>query len=209
LLQNGASFEQLAAQRFKSTDLATSGGDLGYFTVDEMTRIMTSARGEYQLYLAIGAFLGVRPEETKRLDWSMFHINESTLMLPQMVHANDRTTKTGKPRSMPIPENLKPLLQWHAKPAGRLFPLGTVDRMARDFVKGMGILWSNDKLRKSAATYLLAKTQNAGQVATWLGNSDDVLRDRYVDNELLSQADRYFSISIPVHTDTPNAVEAR
>ena len=36
LLKNGASFEQLAAQRFKSTDLATSGGDLGYFTVDEM-----------------------------------------------------------------------------------------------------------------------------------------------------------------------------
>lgn len=36
LLQNGASFEQLAARRFKSTDLATSGGDLGYFTVDEM-----------------------------------------------------------------------------------------------------------------------------------------------------------------------------
>lgn len=36
LLKNGASFEQLAAQRFKSSDLATSGGDLGYFTVDEM-----------------------------------------------------------------------------------------------------------------------------------------------------------------------------
>lgn len=36
LIKNGVSFEQLAAQRFKSTDLATSGGDLGYFTVDEM-----------------------------------------------------------------------------------------------------------------------------------------------------------------------------
>ncbi len=36
LLQAGASFEALAKARFKSTDLATTGGDLGYFTVDEM-----------------------------------------------------------------------------------------------------------------------------------------------------------------------------
>jgi parvulin-like peptidyl-prolyl isomerase len=36
LIQAGAPFEPLARSRFKSPDLARSGGDLGYFTVDEM-----------------------------------------------------------------------------------------------------------------------------------------------------------------------------
>ncbi len=36
LILSGVSFEELAAKRFKSADLAQSGGDLGYFTVDEM-----------------------------------------------------------------------------------------------------------------------------------------------------------------------------
>lgn len=36
LIQAGASFEALAKARFKSDDLASTGGDLGYFTVDEM-----------------------------------------------------------------------------------------------------------------------------------------------------------------------------
>jgi len=36
LIQAGADFGQVARSRFKSPDLARSGGDLGYFTVDEM-----------------------------------------------------------------------------------------------------------------------------------------------------------------------------
>lgn len=36
LIQGGASFDELATSIFKSDDLATTGGDLGYFTVDEM-----------------------------------------------------------------------------------------------------------------------------------------------------------------------------
>ena len=36
LLQNGATFESLAPSVFRDPELASSGGDLGYFSLDEM-----------------------------------------------------------------------------------------------------------------------------------------------------------------------------
>ncbi len=54
--------------------------------------------------------------------------------------------------------------------------------------------WSHDIMRHSAASYMLAQTQNAAKVAAHLGHSEQVLFSNYRELVAPAQAKRFFSL---------------
>ena len=95
--------------------------------------------------------------------------------------------KTMQQRFVPIPDNVRALLQERAKNAkwGRLtakFCTRVHDqRSLIALLRQHGILsiWPQDIMRHSYISYRLAQGHNRGQVAEWAGNSETVIRSRY------------------------------
>jgi site-specific recombinase XerD len=142
-------------------------------------------------YFAKTLFCGIRPEETEKLEASAIDENRRIIILDaaaskvrnrRIIHLNDTAAA------------------WLAE-ARRLDCLGPVSAATRRrwIVEARQHLgwktWPQDILRHSAASYLLARTQNAAQVAEWLGNSVDILRGHYKELVTNADTDRFWALA--------------
>ena len=134
-------------------------------------------------YFAKTLFAGIRPEETEKLEASSIDEKRRIIILD---------AAASKVRNRRIIHLTDTAAAWLAE-ARRLGCLDPVSATTRrrwivEARKHLGFrTWPQDILRHSAASYLLARTQNAAQVAEWLGNSVDILRGHY--KELVSTSD--------------------
>ena len=123
-------------------------------------------------YVILGMYGGLRPEEIPKLDWSQINLDAATVVA------------TGKRRRRLV--TLEPiavkLLREHPLKSGPVCPSNsTVDRWRAKAKAVLGLAeWPQDLLRHTAASYLLTLIQDAGKVATRIGNSVKVLNAHYL-----------------------------
>lgn len=124
-------------------------------------------------YVSLGMFTGIRPTELQRLHWRDVCVERKIVKLDAAV------SKVRRRRIVPISDNC---IEWlkvcerDEKTIGH----NEYSRMT-ELHRQTGIKWHKDILRHSCASYLLAKHEDVGRVARWLGNSPTILLNHYAE----------------------------
>ena len=158
-------------------------GDTLIFTPQEITKLLAAVSPEFLPCLAIGAFAGLRSAEIERLDWSEIDLAGGHIT----IGANK--AKTASRRVVPIHENLAAWLAPYAGQKGNVWK-GNHDEFygaQQETAEAAGLKWKANAMRHSFASYRLAETQNAAQVALECGNSPQIVFHHY--RELVKPAD--------------------
>jgi integrase len=148
-----------------------------------MQQLLNAAAGTIQLYLALGAFSGLRHAELMRLDW------EEIKSAQKHIEVTAGKAKTAQRRIVPIQQNLRAWIMPHVQQTGFVFCgdpsrfLNRVTAVARD----LKITWPQNGLRHSYASYRLAKCKSAAEVALEMGNSPAMVFRHY--RELVTPLD--------------------
>ena len=134
-------------------------------TIDQLTNLLQASTPEVLPYLAIGAFAGLRPTETKRLDWSEVDLEASLL------EVKAEKSKTAKRRLVKILPNLKMWLTPIAKIQGPV--VGPNLRWSLVEIREAAGLkhWPSNALRHSYASYHLANFNDAAALALQMGHT--------------------------------------
>jgi integrase len=160
------------------------GGDIGILSPRELSKLLSKADSEAMLYLALGAFTGLRSAELIRLEWEDVNFERGNVIVGK------EKSKTATRRLVPIQPNL---MQWLASyrgdrsdvfhgrhsPVGRIFTSEHAADRTIAFAKEHVATWPANALRHSYATYRLAATQDAAKVALEMGNSPSMLFSNY------------------------------
>lgn len=175
--------------------IKVKNGATQIYSVSELTRLLAAADADFVPVLAIGAFAGLRSAEIERLEW-----RDVDLATRHIVVGADKA-KTASRRIVPISDNLLSWLAPYASQTGKVWKGGwmykaqAVTAKATE-VKGdpangikaqAAVTWKANALRHSYASYRLAQTQNAAQVALECGNSPQMVFRHY--RELVKPAD--------------------
>ena len=139
-------------------------------------------------WLCLGLFAGIRPMEVQRLDWPSVDLDRG------IVTVDASASKVRHRRIVPLEPNCVAWLKAH-RSGSVCLPHVTKRRYQRRLRKVMGwTRWPQDILRHTAASYLIARYQDAGKVARSLGNSAGILLRHYVELAPKEQAEEFFSI---------------
>lgn len=158
-------------------------------------------------YFALGLFAAIRPDETRRLDWSDFRWKDKGA---SSVIINAKGAKKSQRRVVELPENCVAWVKPYAKDSGPLVPYrGKNDfRVVFDTVRARAgfrvdykhvknadpalakVCYRKDRgldeyiydgLRHTGITYRLEATGDINRVSLWAGNSPNVIRKHYKD----------------------------
>jgi len=165
-----------------------TGGKIGILAPSELARILAHAPQRVALFVALGAFTGMRSSEILRLEWKDVNLERAFITV-----AADKA-KTATRRLVPVLPNLMPWIVTGRGRSGSLFKTQRDAARAIAFAKSVGVNWSNNALRHSYATYRLAATANAARVALEMGNSPQKLMTNYRELADESEAAAWFEI---------------
>jgi integrase len=191
---------------------------LGTYTAFSDPAIGSSMRA----YYALSLFAGVRPDEIKKLRWSDITLFPSAPRTVEWTHldldkgdslfVSEKAAKTKEARSVPIFPNLREWLLTCPDRTGPVIPdvnnsLMLKGRCSAAFKYRFDVsrkkagfareTWPKDVLRHCYGSYLLALTHNRAQLATLMGNSEDVIRSHYRRHVSSDAATAFFSIMPP------------
>lgn len=146
---------------------------------------------EFLAWLALTLFVGMRPEaEADHITWDDIDLKRSRIVITK--------SKTRKPRIIDL-SFCPPALAWLeiAKEQKSPLPIAKITRRRyirklRDRLKLKA--WPQDVLRHTAASNLLAFHQDAGKVASFLGNSAGVLLRSYKALVFKEDAEKWMSL---------------
>jgi len=178
---------QTAAQELsKARD---KGSEIGIFTPAQMRKLLEAADEEHvRIYLALGAFSGLRTAELQRLEWQDINLKQGH------IEVNAAKAKTAQRRLVPIQSNLKAWLKLAATSPGLVFQLKTINHIVADFAREQKIAWPKNGLRHSYASYRLADCLDAPQLALEMGNSPQVIFRNYRELVTPKQAKKWWEI---------------
>jgi integrase len=174
------------------------GGEVGILTAEQLAHILSHAPERSCLFLVLGAFTGMRSSEILRLDWSDINLDRKFITVAA------HKAKTATRRLVPIVPNLMAWLNKYRGRTGALFRTRRDADYAIAFAKACEVKWPNNALRHSYATYRLAETANAAQVALEMGNSPQKLMTNYRELADESEAKAWFGI-FPASLQPENA----
>ena len=164
------------------------GGKIGILKPQELAGLLAEADEEARLYLALGAFTGIRTAELIRLDWDDINFERGHIIVGK------EKSKTATRRLVPIQPNLMHWLTPYKNQKGRIFAgLHVPDRIIA-FAKEHGE-WKSNCLRHSYASYRLAQTHDAPRVALEMGNSPTMLFTNYRELADEHDAKAWFAIT--------------
>ncbi len=176
------------------------------YTPEELIKLLTiaesSAAGRKLVPLiCITAFCGIRhgemnEEKIEALDWSDVDLKHRS------IYVQIGAAKTGKDRTVEIPENLAAWLAPYVRPRGKICELSNTSSAICRLRKKAGITGrKKNGLRKSFISYRLALSRNIEAVADGAGNSAAVIRKNYKRSDFLQEtAARWFTI-FPARAD--------
>jgi integrase len=141
-------------------------------TPKQLASLIYKAPVDIRLYIALGAFTGMRTSEILRLDFSDINFERGHITVAA------EKAKTATRRLVPILPNL---VQWLAPYRGRKGKVAKygVERRTIVFAKGQGITWPHNCLRHSFASYRLAAIADTARAALEMGNSPQKLMTNY------------------------------
>jgi integrase len=165
-----------------------SGGKIGILKPEKLASVLNEAPERVRLFLALGAFTGMRSSEILRLEWGEVNFER------RFITVAAEKAKTATRRLVPILPNLMLWLAPYQAATGLLFKTRRDADRAIAFAKGCQVNWPNNAMRHSYATYRLAATADAARVALEMGNSPQKLMRNY--RELADEKDAaaWFSI---------------
>jgi integrase len=163
------------------------GGKIGILRPQELAKLLSEADAEAALYLALGAFTGMRSAELIRLEWSDINFERGYIIVAK------EKAKTATRRLVPIQSNLMKWLAPHHGRVGRVFVSEHAADRTIAFAK-KHVIWPSNALRHSYATYRLAATTDMARVALEMGNSPAKLVTNYRELADEREAAEWFSI---------------
>lgn len=149
------------------------GGKIGILRPAELASLLRQAPERVRLFLAIGAFTGMRSSEILRLDWKDVNFERS------FITVSPEKAKTATRRLVPIQPNLMRWLAPYSNHKRVVFKTPRDAQWAIAFAKSCNVEWPDNALRHSYATYRLAVTADAARVALEMGNSPQKLMANY------------------------------
>lgn len=142
--------------------------------------------------IALQLFTGCRPSEAEKTTWENINLEERTLTVTAAM------TKVRQRRAAPIHGAG---VEWLAltPEAERTGPLFTWSHMVlrryrRALAEELDIKWTQDILRHTAASCLVAAHEDLGRVARWLGNSPRILQSHYLSVMTRRDAETFLNI---------------
>lgn len=126
-------------------------------------------------YIILGLYCGIRPEECQKLKWSDVDLEKSRITIHESV------SKIHRWRYVPIAPVALAWLEKCDKRASLIPNVKTLRRRRKRLCKRAGLKWTQNILRKTAASFMMAKYQDAAIVAEFLGDSPRMLRRHYRD----------------------------
>jgi integrase len=141
-------------------------------------------------WFALTALAGLRPEEAEKTSWDQINFDEG------WIRVEAQTTKV-RQRRVFYPHATAMAWLRRAKIQRAELPIGRHAR--RRTIRSLRILlgletWPKDVTRHSAASYWLAESGNAAQVAGALGHSESVLRKNYMALVTKVQAQKFWKL---------------
>ena len=127
-------------------------------------------------WFVLTTFAGLRPEEAEKTSWKEINFDEG------WIRVEAQTTKV-RQRRVVYPHATAMIWLKHAKDKKSELPIERQPR--RRAIRGLRSLlefkkWPKDVTRHSAASYWLAETGKAAEIASALGHSESVLRKNYM-----------------------------
>jgi integrase len=169
------------------------GGEIGILRPPELASILRRAPERVRLFIALGAFTGMRSSEILRLDWKDVNFERA------FITVSPEKAKTATRRLVPIQPNLVRWLAPYRKHSRAVFKTPRDAARAIAFAKSCQIDWPNNALRHSYATYRLAATADAARVALEMGNSPQKLMTNYRELADEKEGQEWFGISPDQH----------
>ena len=141
-------------------------------------------------WFVLTTFAGLRPEEAEKTSWKEIDFQEG------WIRVEAQTTKV-RQRRVVYPHATALLWLQRAKERNAELPIARQPR--RRAIRGLRNLlgfekWPKDVTRHSAATYWLAETGNAAQIASALGHSENVLRKNYMALVTKNEAQEFWQL---------------
>lgn len=177
------------------------GGEIGIFRPEQLAQLLDAGDEEAKLYLAIGAFTGLRSAELIRLEWEDVNFARGHIQVAKS------KSKTATRRLVSIQPNLLPWIASYRGRSGRVFSSEHAAARAIACAKESGIDWPTNVLRHSYATYRLAQCSDAARVALEMGNSPQMLFCSY--RELADERDAAAWFNIVPPAAAANVVQMR
>ncbi|MFN3408377.1 MAG: tyrosine-type recombinase/integrase [Limisphaerales bacterium] len=171
-------------------------GEVEIYTPHEITRLLNAARPAFRVFVALGAFAGLRSSEIQRLEWSAIDLAENRIVLKGKKRGSAR-------RIIPIQPNLAAWLAAVKNRKGHVWPHNddqTCDEQKRCAAAtatedSPAVAWKHNGLRHSFCSYRLAMLKNDGAVALEAGNSATMIHNRYKQLVTEAQAAEWFAVA--------------
>jgi hypothetical protein len=176
--------ERLSAMEIVDRPKA-SPGKKEIYTPEQMQKLLNAAwsiGSPAAAAMAISGFTAVRSEEIYSVDpdkpeedqlvWEDFRWKEN------FIYIREEVSKLGIARNVPIPKNLKKMLQ----PLAGKGPVYTETRLDAAYAKiarKAGLAWKHNALRHSAITYDMLLSSSPAEVANRSGNSISIIESSY------------------------------
>jgi integrase len=171
--------------------------EIGILNPGQVSALLTHAAPEILPYFAIAVFAGIRPEELAPPQKGDAGVEWSDVKWAQgIIRVRAEVSKVGKPRNVKIEPTLAKWLEPYRFAKGRIAPASWRGHF-RNARTAAGIAeWPTDCLRHSFATYWLQINRDAPALALEMGNSVEVILERY--SKVLDEpedAKRFWEIS--------------
>lgn len=168
-------------------------GEIEIFTPDEINKLLTQAKTpkheKLLAFVAIGAFAGLRSAELERLTWPKVNLETGYITIDATV------AKTNSRRVVPIQSNLQAWLTPLVQKQGKVCIYGNITNELLKLAKAAGVIWKQNALRHSYASYRLAVTQDAAKVSIEMGNSPKMIQQHYRALVTPEQGQTWFAIN--------------
>jgi integrase len=140
--------------------------DVEAFTHDQIKQLIDGTdHVEAKLWIAIGAYAGIRPEEMNKLYWEKIHLNTKKIDLTALA------SKKSRRRIIEIQPNLYDILMKY-KGEGKVFTPKVFETSPylKRLREKMDFEWIQDGLRHSFGSYHLAAFQDSGKTSLQMGH---------------------------------------
>lgn len=158
-------------------------------TPDEMQKVLDACSPKFLPFVAIAAFSGIRHAEIKGMRWKDVHLD-----IGQIEVLKPKRHRTASSRMVPIPANLKNILEACKNKVGMVCPyVNAFNELSRLFRRA-GVKSHQDVFRHSAISYRLVIVKNIAEVALEAGNSPAVIFKHYRKPVKPQDAERWFTL---------------
>jgi integrase len=196
LTENGVILNRKQIVRVSKDEIRKERGRIRWLTKPQAELLTRKLTAPWADIFRVQVAIGLRPEECITLQADNFNEDFSKLTLAPLGHL---TLKTGT-RTIPVPMELRPLLQLRARQGNVIFPEPETSeswrsgrRFSRRFnyalvkaAKAAGIKTKMDCRigRRTCASLLLQANVSAEKIAALLGNSPSMILDHYGDPDI-------------------------